>query len=97
MSQTTVKHIANGFEHWAIQRSSAIILFLSLISIIAFSIGGFLVSFIILLIILVHFETGVQTLIDDYMHTPSSIDMGFLLLDLLIIYSAKSIFLIALF
>nr|YP_009476710.1 succinate:cytochrome c oxidoreductase subunit 4 [Proteomonas sulcata]AVM81203.1 succinate:cytochrome c oxidoreductase subunit 4 [Proteomonas sulcata] len=97
MSQTIIKHIPNGFEHWAIQRSSAITLFVSLMSIFIFSTNGFLIGFLTLFIVLIHFESGVETIINDYTHNPASIEMSFLLLDLLIIYVSKSIFLVALF
>ena len=47
-----------------------------------------------MLIVVIHFESGIHTLVSDYMHDPKSKLVSNLSIDLLIIYLAKTVFII---
>ena len=86
-----------GSFHWYVQRFTAFTLFLAFSFFIFFnSINVFLISLFVI-ILLFHIETGIETFIYDYMHDPFSIFISELLLDLLIIFSIKSVFLLIIF
>lgn len=86
-----------GSFHWYVQRFTAITLFLIFSSLIFFSsINIFFVSFF-LIVLLFHIEAGIETFIYDYMHDPFSLFVSEVLLDLLVIFSIKSVFLLIIF
>ena len=81
-----------GFFHWFAQRVSAVILLLLIVLLAIFN-SPFL-GFILYLILLVHFEMGVHTIISDYMHDFTSKLLTNISIDLLIISLVKSFFLV---
>lgn len=86
-----------GSFHWYVQRITALILF-SIFSCLIFfnSINVFFIS-LVLVILLFHIEAGIETFIYDYMHDSFSIFVSEILLDLLVIFSIKSVFLLIIF
>lgn len=89
--------LGKGSFHWYVQRFTAIILFLTFSSVVFFnSINIFFIS-LFLIILLFHIEAGIETFIHDYMHDLFSIFISEILLDLLIIFSLKSVFLLIIF
>jgi succinate dehydrogenase hydrophobic anchor subunit len=87
-----LKLFNQGFIHWFTQRTSACLLVVSIIC-VAVSNNLFL-AFVAMLIMLMHLETGIHTLISDYMHDLKSKLISNLSIDLLIIYLAKTVFII---
>jgi len=87
-----LKLFNQGFLHWFTQRTSACLLIISIISVtISDSLS---LAFVAMLIVLTHFEAGIHTLVSDYMHDPKSKLISNLSIDLLIIYLAKTVFII---
>ena len=87
-----LKLFNQGFLHWFTQRTSACLLIISIISVtISDSLS---LAFVAMLIFLTHFEAGIHTLVSDYMHDPKSKLISNLSIDLLIIYLAKTVFII---
>ena len=81
-----------GFFPWFAQRVSAVILVLLIVLLAIFN-SPFL-GFILYLILLVHFEMGVHTIISDYMHDLTSKLLTNISIDLLIRSLVKSFFLV---
>ncbi len=86
-----------GSFHWYVQRLTAIVLFLSFSSLIFFYSTNVFFFAPFLIILLFHIEAGVETFIYDYMHDPFSIFVSEVMLDLLVIFSIKSVFLLIIF
>jgi succinate dehydrogenase hydrophobic anchor subunit len=81
-----------GFLHWFTQRISAILLIISLIFL---SLSNNLVlGLFVLLLIIIHFEAGIHTIVSDYMHNLQSKLISNVIIDLFIISLFKSIFII---
>ena len=81
-----------GFLHWFTQRISAILLIISLIFL---SLSNNLVlGLFLLLLIIIHFEAGIHTIVSDYMHNLQSKLISNVIIDLFIISLFKSIFII---
>jgi len=92
MFNILLKMFSKGFLHWFTQRTSACLL---LTSVICVSISNSLfLGFIGLILVLIHFEAGVHTIISDYMHEPKSKLVSDVSVDLLIIYLTKTLFLL---
>jgi len=92
MFNTLLKMFSKGFLHWFTQRTSACLL---LTSVICVSVSDSLfLGFIALILVLIHFEAGVHTIISDYMHEPKSKLVSNVSVDLLIIYLTKTLFLL---
>ena len=87
-----IRILQKGFFHWFVQRVSAGILLLLIVLLAIFN-SSFL-GFILYLILLVHFEMGVHTIISDYMHDLTSKLLTNISIDLLIISLVKSFFLV---
>ena len=87
-----IKILDKGFLHWFAQRLSAVILLLFIVLSVIFN-SSFL-GFTLYLILLVHFETGVHTIISDYMHDFRAKLVTNITIDLLIISLVKSFFLV---
>ena len=87
-----IRILQKGFFHWFVQRVSAGILLLLIVLLAIFN-SSFL-GFILYLILLVHFEMGVHTIISDYMHDFTSKLLTNISIDLLIISLVKSFFLV---
>ena len=87
-----IRILQKGFFHWFAQRVSAVILLLLIVLLAIFN-SPFL-GFILYLILLVHFEMGVHTIISDYMHDLTSKLLTNISIDLLIISLVKSFFLV---
>lgn len=92
MLSNILKMCDKGFLHWFTQRTSACLLIVSVVCISIWD-SLFLASFV-MLIVLIHFEAGCHTLINDYMHDSKSKLISNLSIDLLIIYLAKTVFII---
>jgi succinate dehydrogenase hydrophobic anchor subunit len=88
---------ANGSFHWYIQRFSALILFLTFFSLISFNFLSTSLTAFLFLFVLFHAEVGIENFIQDYMHDDFSIFISKLLLDLLVIFSLKSVFFFIIF
>jgi succinate dehydrogenase hydrophobic anchor subunit len=81
-----------GFLHWFTQRISAILLIISLIFL---SLSNNLVlGLFVFLLIIIHFEAGIHTIVSDYMHNLQSKLISNVIIDLFIISLFKSIFII---
>jgi len=87
-----LKLFDRGFLHWFIQRASACLLIVSIIC-VTISDSLFL-AFLVMLIVLTHFEAGIHTLISDYMHDYKSKLISSFSIDLLIIYLVKTVFIV---
>jgi len=89
-----LKMFNEGFLHWFTQRTSACLL---IVGVVCVSIlDSLFLGFVVMLIALIHFEAGFHTLISDYMHDSKSKLISNLSIDLLIIYLAKTVFIILL-
>lgn len=86
-----------GSFHWYIQRFTAIILFFCFSLLVCFSSLNFFVVSLFLILLFFHIEVGIETFMYDYMHDSFSIFISEILLDLMIIFSIKSIFLFIIF
>jgi succinate dehydrogenase hydrophobic anchor subunit len=81
-----------GFLHWFTQRISAILLIILLIFL---SLSNNLVlGLFVFLLIIIHFEAGIHTIVSDYMHNLQSKLISNVIIDLFIISLFKSIFII---
>jgi len=81
-----------GFLHWFTQRISAILLIILLIFL---SLSNNLVlGLFVFLLIIIHFEAGIHTIVSDYMHNLQSKLISIVIIDLFIISLFKSIFII---
>lgn len=87
-----LKMFDKGFLHWFTQRTSACLLIVSVGCILIWD--SLFLAFFVMLIVLIHFEAGLHTLINDYMHDSKSKLISNLSMDLLIIYLAKTVFII---
>ena len=87
-----IKIFDEGFFHWFVQRLSAVILLLFIVLLVTFN-SSFL-GFTLYLLLLVHFEMGIHTIISDYMHDFTSKLLTNITIDLLIISLVKSFFLV---
>ena len=87
-----IKIFYKGFFHWFAKRVSAVILLLFIVLLVIFN-SSFL-GFALYLVLLVHFEMGVHTIISDYMHDFTSKLLTNISIDLLIIALVKSFFLV---
>jgi succinate dehydrogenase hydrophobic anchor subunit len=87
-----LKMFNQGFLHWFTQRTSACLLIVSVVCVSIFD--SLFLAFIVMLIVVIHFESGIHTLVSDYMHDPKSKLVSNLSIDLLIIYLAKTVFII---
>lgn len=81
-----------GFSHWFIQRISALALLLFIVLLAIFN--SLFLGFVLFLILLVHFEMGLHTIIDDYTHDFLSKVVTNTSVDLLMICLVKSCFII---
>jgi succinate dehydrogenase hydrophobic anchor subunit len=81
----------NGFSHWFFQRISALI-FLSLLIVVFFT-NSVVFGCVGLLFIITHINSGLETLITDYMHDYLAKFYTEVILDVLIISLTKSILL----
>lgn len=90
-----LKMFRRGFLHWFTQRTSACFLIAGIISIILFD--NFILACFTILIVLIHFEAGVHTIVSDYMHDSKSKLISNVSIDLLIIYLVKTVFVIFIF
>ena len=79
-----------GFLHWFAQRISACSLVVS-VAILSVS-NDLFFGLAVFLLILIHFEAGVHTLVSDYMHDSRSKLLVNVSVDLLIISLAKTVF-----
>ena len=59
-------HSLDGLIHWLVQRSTAIIVFLSLFLVLSFD--SLTIFCILGFFLIFHISAGIQTLIDDYIH-----------------------------
>jgi succinate dehydrogenase hydrophobic anchor subunit len=92
MFNSFLKMFTQGFLHWFTQRISAILLIISLIFL---SLSNNLVlGLFVLLLIIIHFEAGIHTIVSDYMHNLQSKLISNVIIDLFIISLFKSIFII---
>ena len=87
-----IKIFDKGFFHWFAQRVSAVILLLFIVLLVIFN--SPVLGFALYLVLLVHFEMGVHTIISDYMHDYTSKLLTNISIDLLIIALVKSFFLV---
>ena len=87
-----LKMFNQGFLHWFTQRTSACSLIVSVVCVSIFD--SLFLALIVMLIVVIHFESGIHTLVSDYMHDPKSKLVSNLSIDLLIIYLAKTVFII---
>lgn len=85
-----VKMFNRGFLHWFTQRTSACLLLVGIIS--ASLLDNLFLGFIVFFFVLIHFEAGMHTIISDYMHDSRSKLISNVSIDLLIIYLAKTVF-----
>lgn len=92
MLGNVIKLLNQGFLHWFTQRTSACLLIFSMVC-IAIS-DNLSLAFVGILIVVIHLEAGIHTLINDYMHDPKSKLISNVSVDLLIIYIAKTVFII---
>ncbi len=86
-----------GSFHWYVQRFTAIVLFLCFNLFVCFSNLNLFICTSFLILLLLHLEVGIENFIYDYMHDSFSIFISLILLDLLIIFSTKSIFFFVIF
>lgn len=86
-----------GSFHWYIQRFSAIVLFFSCFLLIFSNFVNIFLMAFLFLFLLFHIEAGLENFICDYMHNEFSIFISKIFLDLLIIFSLKSVFLFIIF
>lgn len=86
-----------GSFHWYVQRFTALCLFSGFSLLLFF--GSLTVFFIslFLIVLLFHIEVGIETFICDYMHDSFSVFISEVLLDLFVIFSIKSVFLLIIF
>jgi succinate dehydrogenase hydrophobic anchor subunit len=92
MFNSFLKMFTQGFLHWFTQRISAILLIISLIFL---SLSNNLVlGLFVFLLIIIHFEAGIHTIVSDYMHNLQSKLISNVIIDLFIISLFKSIFII---
>nr|YP_009476647.1 succinate:cytochrome c oxidoreductase subunit 4 [Storeatula sp. CCMP1868]AVM81140.1 succinate:cytochrome c oxidoreductase subunit 4 [Storeatula sp. CCMP1868] len=85
--------INKGSFHWYIQRFSAILLFFFFIALFLFDVFNIVIGLFILILLTFHIEAGLETFIIDYMHTPFSLFISELLVDLFVVFFIKSFFL----
>jgi len=92
MFNSFLKMFTQGFLHWFTQRISAILLIILLIFL---SLSNNLVlGLFVFLLIIIHFEAGIHTIVSDYMHNLQSKLISIVIIDLFIISLFKSIFII---
>ena len=90
MLGSLLKIFGRGFLHWFTQRTSACSL---VVSVVVLSVSNDLFFGLgVFLLILVHFEVGVHTLVSDYMHDSRSKLFMNVSVDLLMISLAKTVF-----
>ena len=95
MFNTLLKMFSKGFLHWFTQRTSACLL---LICVVCVSVlDSLFLGFVALILVLIHFEAGVHTIISDYMHDPKSKLVSNVSVDLLIICLVKTLFLLLIY
>jgi succinate dehydrogenase hydrophobic anchor subunit len=92
MLLTLLKMFDQGFLHWFTQRISACLLIVSIVILSASASNNVFLGLVIFALVLVHFETGIHTLISDYMHDSRSKLITNVSMDLLIISLTKTIF-----
>jgi succinate dehydrogenase hydrophobic anchor subunit len=90
-----IKMFDKGFLHWFTQRTSACLLLGGIIS--ASVLDNLFLGFIVFFFILIHFEAGIHTIISDYMHDYRSKLISNVSIDLLIIYLAKTVFIMMIY
>ena len=81
-----------GFLHWFTQRISAILL-ITLLIFLSLS-NNLVLGLFVFLLIIIHFEAGIHTIVSDYMHNLQSKLISIVIIDLFIISLFKSIFII---
>ena len=84
-----------GSFHWYIQRLTALFLFLFLFFV--FNWSDIFFGSLFFIVLFFHIEAGIETFLFDYLHNIFSIFISEILLDFLIIFSLKSIFLLIIF
>jgi succinate dehydrogenase hydrophobic anchor subunit len=84
-----------GFFHWYIQRLTALFLFLFIF--IFFNWYSVFFGSLFLITLFFHIKVGLETFLFDYMHSLFLIFISETLLDFLIIFIIKSIFLLIIF
>nr|YP_009317214.1 succinate dehydrogenase subunit 4 [Palpitomonas bilix]YP_009317271.1 succinate dehydrogenase subunit 4 [Palpitomonas bilix]BAV82382.1 succinate dehydrogenase subunit 4 [Palpitomonas bilix]BAV82439.1 succinate dehydrogenase subunit 4 [Palpitomonas bilix] len=76
-------HLKEGSLHWWLQRLSSVFLF------VLFLWLDFSVFLLLIVVLLYHIRAGIETLIEDYLHSDSVKIFFFVVLRLLIIYVVK--------
>lgn len=88
-----IQIIKAGFMHWFLQRISAICLLFSLF--ILFILKNIAITTVLFILVFFHLKIGFETLIEDYIHDSYLKIFGGILLQLIVIYLIKFIFLLA--
>lgn len=84
-----------GFFHWIHQRFFALLIPISLIWIYIWNLP--LLNGLLLVWVVSHFKYGIETLIEDYIHTKQFKLLGFTILRLVLLFLFQSIFILILF
>lgn len=87
-----MRFYSSGFSHWISQRISALLLIGLGFSL--FYIESLNVNNIILILVILHFKLGFETLFEDYVHDFFLKTFGIILLRLVGIYLLKFLFLL---
>ena len=81
---------STGFCHWGLQRTSALFLIGFIFSL--FCVESLYINNLILVLIVLHFKLGFETLFEDYVHNSHLKEFGLILLRLSGIYVVKLFF-----
>ena len=90
-----MKVLGSGFVHWFSQRASA--MFLVGTGLGAVSFDSLTLGFLLALLVFIHFEMGLHSIIGDYLHDAKSKVFLNATIDLLILFLAKTVFVIFLY
>lgn len=85
-------HSLDGLIHWLVQRSTAIIVFLSLFLVLSFD--SLTIFCILGFFLIFHISAGIQTLIDDYIHDNVLFLLSATYLRITILFLFKTLFVI---
>lgn len=87
-----MKYLTSGFNHWIFQRLSALLLlFFILVLLFGHSVNAFILC---LIVVILHFKLGFETLFDDYTHDKKLKTIGLTLFRLVILFVMKFLFFI---